>query len=166
MPTTTYDLLASNVLGSATATVTFSSIVETYRDLVLVMNITGGNGDVYAGLRFNSDTTQNYNYTEARGDGTSTAAYQGSSETIATLYGAYASISNPASYVVNIMDYSATDKHKTFLVRSNRANQMTAMLAGHWFNANSRISSITIGSFGNGNTMAAGSSFYLYGIVS
>ena len=38
MPTPTYDLLASSVLGSNTATVSFSSIPSTYQDLVLVVN--------------------------------------------------------------------------------------------------------------------------------
>ncbi len=166
MPTSTYDLIASNVLGSATANITFTSIPDTYRDLVLVMSITSAVSDFYPGLRFNSDTGNNYNYCEARGNGTSASSFNGSSETFGTIYGAFASTTTGADYVVHILDYATTNKHKMFLARSNRSNQLVAMNSGRWANTNSAISSITIGSFGNGNTAAAGSTFYLYGIVS
>jgi len=71
--TGTYTLIASNTLGSGTATVTFSSIPGTYTDLILVCGLpatgTANNSD---GLRFqlNSDTGSNYSATWLTNSGT------------------------------------------------------------------------------------------------
>lgn len=164
MATPTYDLLDSVTLSSSASSVTFSSIDQSYRDLILVAEFAGGNGDFYPRLRFNSDSGANYSYVEMRGNGSSANSYNGGSETGAQLNGAYASISNPAMYVVEIMDYSATDKHKTLLSRSNRANQMVNAMVNRWANT-SAISNIQLYS-SNGNTMASGATLYLYGVSS
>jgi len=162
MATPTYTLIDSTTLTSSASSVTFSSISGSYRDLVLVIEITGGNGDFYPRLQYNNDTGSNYSYVEMQGNGSSVNSYYGTSETGIQLNGAYASIGNTAFYTVNIFDYSATDKHKTSLSRSNRANQIVNAMAQRWANT-SAISTIKIYS-ANGNTMASGGKVYLYGI--
>ena len=69
----TYEPIATSTLGSAQATVTFSSIVGTYRDLVLIINSTPTTSNVTGNMRFNSDTGVNYYMTGMRGNGTNTA---------------------------------------------------------------------------------------------
>jgi hypothetical protein len=60
--------LANITLGSAAASVTFSSIVGTYRDLLLVSQLGHvSNNDIR--IRFNSDTGSNYNMVYSAGDG-------------------------------------------------------------------------------------------------
>ena len=157
--TATYDLIASNVLTSSAASVTFSSIPATYRDLVLVMNVTS----TYAltTMRFNSDTGSNYTAVRMAGDGSS--ASSGTQST--TFIDCYieASTGNRSMSIVQINDYSATDKHKPVLIRATSPHARTVAIAARWANT-SAINSITLNAFDT-YQYEAGSSFHLYGIV-
>lgn len=171
MPTPTYDLIASNVLSSATSSVTFSSIPATYRDLIVVaLGVsTGDFSNMF--IRFNADTGSNYNAVYMTGNGSSTGSSAPSNQT--SLYiannAAYAANGNAIQAIISIMDYSATDKHKTVLARSNAINASfggTEAVAGRWAST-SAINSVEIrNQSGNGFLFASGSTFYLYGIVS
>lgn len=163
--TATYDLIYSNVLGSNTTSITISAISASYRDLVLVIDGQAGNADFFPRLRFNSDTGNNYSWVNVQGNGTTAASFNGSPENGQQIAnGVFFSTTSRTMIISQIMDYSATDKHKTLLTRANRANQATEMLGGRW-NNNSAITSIQLYS-GNGNSLAAETSIYLYGIVS
>lgn len=163
MPTPTYTPLATKTLTSSASSVTFSSITGAYRDLVLVVNGAGGNGDFYPRLRFNNDTTSSYSWIAARGDGTTAASFSGTENGQQITNGVYLSISNPALIITHIMDYSATDKHKCSLTRANRANLATEMLAGRWAST-AAITNIQFYS-SNGNTLASGATLTLYGVA-
>lgn len=69
----TYVLITRVDISTPTTTVTFSSIPNTYTDLVLLcslrMDIVGTNAGS-ASLRFNNDSGANYTHTRLRGDGT------------------------------------------------------------------------------------------------
>ena len=160
MPTPTYDLIASNVLTSSAASVTFSSIPATYRDLVLVADALSTSSTALE-IEFNSDSGNNYYIVQMHGDGSSAAS---GTETWSAFY-PYAGVTNTNRMlaVVQIMDYSATDKHKSILARSNRADQRVAANAGRWANTNA-ITSIKLTA--SGHSLASGTTFYLYGIVS
>jgi hypothetical protein len=161
MPTATYTALANITLGSAAATVTFSSIPATYRDLVLVFNGTRtGNNNVY--FRVNGDTGSNYTGVLAGGNGSTTSSNTTSgTEWLLAYVGLDVDVSIMA--VLNFMDYSATDKHKTALARMNQPATHTVMSAHRWAN-NAAINQITILAGNNG--YGAGSNFALYGIAS
>lgn len=160
MPTPTYDLLASSVLGSATSTVTFSSISGSYRDVVIVFNggVTSRTGQF---LEFNGDTTSaNYSNIYAYGSGAS--AFTGSAAN--RIFAEVIENSANNNAIIHIMDYSATNKHKTSLIRVNNATPNgVEMRAFRWANT-SAITSISL--VASGTTWLSGSSFYLYGIVS
>jgi len=53
----TYTPIATQTLSSAVTSVTFSSIPQTYTDLILVMNVTNSSATVYKALQFNTDTS-------------------------------------------------------------------------------------------------------------
>lgn len=164
MPTATYDLLASNVLSSDTATITFSSISGSYRDLILVCQVlaTGTNKN-FSLMRFNSDTGSNYNglfasggqFLTGSGDYTSsTRIFLGQGESESTI---------PGLIISQIMDYTATNKWKPVI---NRYNQNNHTEMSHWrYSSTSAITSLTILEL-SGFNFAAGSTFHLYGIVS
>jgi hypothetical protein len=164
VPTPTYTALATVTLASAASSVVFSNIPATYRDLILVYNGTVAAGAT-TGIRFNGDTGSNYNqvqmYGVGSGSGTSTS---GSNETALNV--GYPGTSR-TQIIVQIMDYSATDKHKTTLSRSDNSAVVLAALAGRWAST-SAITSITFrnndGESGLYNYLA-GSTFSLYGIV-
>ncbi len=158
----TYVALATQTLGSAAATVTFSSISGSYTDLVLVANagqVAGNNG-----FRFqvNSDTASNYSYTYMVGNGTSatsgrgTSSTSGESETLMTT-------TLTATFTLQFMNYSNATTYKTILVRGGDASQKVDATVNLW-RSTSAITSITLFP-GGGNSFLTGSTFSLYGIA-
>jgi hypothetical protein len=157
MPTPTYIPLATTTLASASASVVLGSIPATYRDLVLIVNVPPISADQIV-LRFNGDTGVNYSrvYFESIFGTTGTAA--GTDEF--AYVGAYGS--DQASLIVNIMDYSATDKHKSFLARGD-APTVTKATALRWANT-AAITSITVRLVSV--NLPIGTTVNLYGIAS
>lgn len=160
MPTPTYTQINSITLAVAAASVTFSSISQAYRDLILVVDAShNSSSDIE--FRINADTGANYSvvwmgsYVSSTYSGANTYTY---------LRPDYTGASSGERYMVNLqlMDYSATDKHKTTLSRSNINAAITAAGAHRWANT-AAITSIVC--FTGSGTFNAGSSFTLYGIV-
>lgn len=159
MPEALIGLANHTVSGTSTTSVTFSSIVGTYRDLVLVIN---GTNSVDANLymRFNSDSGTNYDLMGFSGVGNTQYVTSGSSTGI--FFNNYARIgTTPASFVLNIFDYAQTDKYKTTLSKSNKGSNAVEQFLHRW-NSNSAITSIscTVAS----GYMVAGTTLTLYGI--
>lgn len=157
MPTPTYTSLATVTLGSSAASVTFSSIPATYRDLILITDHTGGASGVDVFLALNNDTGTNYTRVLMYGNSTTTGSLSGTSDAVSALYG-----SNKQTLIMNVMDYSATDKHKTILIRNNNAQQ-SEVVAGaiRWANT----AAVTSLRLGVGTSFSTGSTFSLYGVI-
>ena len=162
-----YIPIASQTLGSSASSVTFSSIPttlngKTLRDLVLIATPIG-TVNQFEALTFNGDTGANYNLVWMSGNGSTAASSGGSGynniindqgwDSVRTTYG--------TQFVYNIFDYSQTNKHKSVLLRTNRADFRTVATAARWANT-AAITSITFVQV-SGN-LAAGSTFSLYGI--
>ena len=160
MPTPTYDLIASNVLGSGVTSVSYASIPQTYRDIIIVFNYP----DTYDGgkITLNNDTG-NTNYTSIfmRGSGSSSTS---STNTGVDYFLQTFTGSGAGNHIVQIMDYSATDKHKTGLARQNYASGRVEATAARWANT-AAITEIDIISNG-ANQFPNGTTIYFYGIVS
>ena len=159
MPTPTYKALANITLSSSAASVTFGSIPSTYRDLVVVVagSASGGDG-IY--VRFNSDTGSNYSFVRMFGTGTTNGSTSGSSQTS----GEFGEIWTAQNVnLLHIMDYSATDKHKTFLGRTASPSNVIMAHAGRWANT-STVDTVTIRT--SVTNFSSGTSFALYGIES
>jgi hypothetical protein len=157
MPTPTYTPLATVTLGTNAATVTFSSIPVTYRDLVVVAHCnTGTNVDAF--LYFNSDTTEaNYRFVSMQGDGSSAAS-------VASNLPNWGFIGTTRGVLIShIMDYSATDKHKTTLTRNNFSANTVRAFARRWANT-AAITTVQLNA--NAQSWQTGSTFALYGIAS
>ena len=159
MPST-YEPIATTTLGSAAASVTFSSIPSTYTDLVIVINgAYVSSEDASPGLRFNSDSGSNYSETGLDGNGSSASSFRDANATSAIL----GSMSNTISTtIINIMNYANTTTYKTSISRGNNsANRVRAYVA-MWRNT-AAITSIQIITNATPN-FATGSTFTLYGI--
>ena len=61
--TATYALIERQTLGSATSTVTFSSIPGTYTDLIIISSALSAGTSETIMMRFNSDSGNNYSFT-------------------------------------------------------------------------------------------------------
>ena len=157
MPTPTYTALATVTLGSAASSVTFSSIPATYRDLIFTWEGTNTGGG--PGLRFNGDTGSNYSYVIMRGP---TFSEAGTLSFGLVYYIGYTS-GNRGMATCQIMDYAATDKHKTVLVRhgGNNVGEVNAN-ADRWANTAAITSMTVVNPSGNFNS---GSTFNLFGVI-
>jgi hypothetical protein len=165
MGTPTYTPLANITLGSSAASVTFSSISQSYRDLVLV-SFMGVSADIDIATQFNSDTGSNYTYVNMRGNGSTATSGTGASAGAYFAFGLQnvtVPTNTQTNVIMNIMDYSATDKHKVALKRVNEAGTGTQAFAGRWAST-SAITSIKLTP--QGGNFNSGSTFALYGIAS
>jgi hypothetical protein len=165
MPTPTYTPLATVTLGTAASSVTFSSIPATYRDLIIITNQTMVSGSGYdTSLRFNADSGSNYSNVYVLGTG-STSISGVQSLTFADCGFMNSFVSNQFNRIINIMDYSATDKHKTLISRASNpgSGEQVAMYSNRWANT-AAITSVQVFS-GAGNSYAIGSTFSLYGVI-
>ena len=80
MPST-YEPIATTTLGTAAASIDFTSIPATYTDLRLVLIGTVTLASYTPLLRFNSDSASNYSYTFLQGSGTTATSGRGTSQT-------------------------------------------------------------------------------------
>ena len=156
----TYTPIAT-VQGTGSAGgITFSSIPQTYTDLVLVMNIFTS-VPANETVQVNGDTGTNYSTVSYTGNGTS-ASSTSSNNTTAFLIQSniYSASTLPAFTVMNFMNYSNTSAYKTVLTRAGRSNQGTEQFVGMWRNT-AAITSISLSS---AVTYTTDASFTLYGI--
>lgn len=160
MPTPTYVPLATVTLGTTATSVTFSSIPATYRDLVLVIQANQSSGGAVALYMLpNGAAITDGDTVFLGGNGTSASSYTSDRLNIGDLVTGEGQI-----HRVEIFDYSATDKHKTYLARFDRAAYATLAINGRWRNTNA-ITSLQIVP-DSGRSFASGGTFNLYGIAS
>ena len=166
-PVSTYTALATITLTSTDTEIVFSSIPATYRDLVLV--IEGGTNESGAessiAMRLNADTGSNYSWVYAWGTGSVTASGASADSRIFIGRLPGSSVSTPGNIILQIMDYSATDKHKTSLSRSNNPATLAGMFAGRYA-SDSAVTSISLSRYDFAGAFKSGSTFSLYGIAS
>jgi hypothetical protein len=165
MPTPTYVALANITLGSSATSVTFSSIPTSgYRDLVLVQaGVTTTSAIDALVLRFNGDTGSNYSHIHIEGEGGGATPGTDTSNNITFMITGLTGTSQTNS-IISLLDYSATDKQKSMLSRSNAALNRLRANTGRYAST-SAITSIAVFTF-SGLSFAAGSTFSLYGIAS
>lgn len=158
----TYDPIATTTLGSAQASVTFSSIASTYTDLVLIVSgyLSGvGYFDVQVG-NGSIDTGSNYSHTRLIGysggvlSDRATNASQINQPTIGT--------GDRGTAIINFQNYSNTSTYKTTIARNNESGLGVGVEVGLWRNT-SAINQIKL-TGGSGNNFATGTTFTLYGI--
>ena len=140
---------------------TFSSIPQTYGDLVLsIFAIPSATGkQMY--IKLNNDAGSNYSFVYMKGSGSSATSASGTATDLQITEGVPFSSGSP--YFLDIMDYSATDKHKTVLSRGNSADAYGVKAHAARWASSSAVTSITIPI--SSGTFEPGSTFHLYGIA-
>lgn len=164
---TTYELIASNVLSSDTASVTFSSISQAYDDLLIMVSARSTRSAVpdEIKIRFNGATDDsNLSNRRLGGSGSSTDSATQSSMTL-IIPGASATADTFGSseiYISNYAGSAAKSMSATSTTENNATESYIRATAGLW-NITSSITSIGF-TLQNGPNFKSGSSFYLYGI--
>lgn len=170
MPTSTYDLIEEKVLGTATASVTFSSIPNTYKDLVLELALvrTDRSGtDDWVMLRINGDTGSNYSKTYLFGTGSSVGSGRDTNQsnvvftenmpTANTTAGVFGTASS------NFMSYANTNVNKTMITRSSASSSVVAASVTLWRSTSAINTLLLYPQYGP--NFVSGCVFRLWGIV-
>jgi hypothetical protein len=170
----TYELIESQILGTAATSVTFSGLAtyaNTYEHLQIRMSVrsnrSGFTSDtVY--LRFNADTASNYSLHLLDANGSSVRSAAAANQT-----GAYIQESMPAALatanvfypaITDILDPFSTSKYKTIRTLSGGQGgaSVISLSSGNW-RSTSAVTSVTLYSTTSSN-LSVGSRFSLYGI--
>jgi hypothetical protein len=160
----TYEPIATTTLGTAEATVTFSSISGSYTDLILITNSATGVNDIDMYVQVNSDTGGNYSWTRVRGDGSAASSGNTTSSSLGYRVGNMSgSDVGQNNAVIQFQNYSNTTTYKTLLSRSNNASLLVEAYVGLW-RSTSAINTIAIKT--QSGNFSTGSTFTLYGIAS
>lgn len=155
----TYEPISTQTLGTATSTITFSSIPATYTDLILIT--IGFAGADYYNVQFNSDSGTNYSRTLLFTSGASAESARNSN--IAQVYGTTGTSStNLGTSIHHINNYSNTTTNKTVIRRGGLDNTVSPQLEAGLWRSTAAINTITL-TAGSGN-FGIGSTFTLYGI--
>lgn len=157
--------IATTTLGSAAASISFSSISSSYTDLRLIINVAGTSVDQrQIRLQFNNDTGTNYSFTQLAGDGASASSNRSISVSYINCAWHGSSLTIPTFYAIDLFSYSGST-NKTVLCRTNEdknGSGATAAVVGLW-RSTSAINRIDIVlNTGNLNT---GTTATLYGIL-
>ena len=164
---TTYELIASNTLSSSAASVTFSAIPNTFTDLVLKTSVRSTRSDRVTRnfyLQFNGDTSSNYSWTFVSNGGSS----RGSSSTFSDIGYIPAGLTTANTFGsgdLYIPNYTVSQNKPFSSVDTSENNSSSdwyiRATANLWRNT-AAITSILI--YPESDSMASGSSFFLYGI--
>ena len=159
--TGTYTLISSNTLGSAAASVTFSSIPSTYTDLILVANLNGsGNANIF--VRVNGDSGTNYSNTMLSANGSAASSSRNTSSDSMFMINSGSSLNAQwGTFIQYFMDYSNATTNKTTIARFGTGSGEVTANVTLWRNT-AAITSIEVRT--STNSYVAGSTFKLYGI--
>jgi hypothetical protein len=154
--------LANLTLGSSASSVTFSSIVGSYRDLVLVMNCRS-NAQNGVGLRLSLNSTPNARFNWLYGSGASASSNYSTGTFVNVGSGVISMATDEYAIVqIDLMDYAQTNKEKTGLTRMNKAGSGGTLLQQFIFETSAATTSLVIQpAF---DAFGSGSSFALYGV--
>ena len=162
----TYEPISTTTLSVATSTVTFSSVPQTYTDLILVTVFGTATLNEDLAVRFNSDTGSNYSRTHLRGNGSTvgSATATGQNLLLLDLDSSGSTLNTGLQIITHFMNYANTSIQKSVISRSGTLGggfTGTSLIAGLWRDTTA-IS--TIGLFATSGNFVAGSTFTLYGI--
>lgn len=160
----TYEPIATTTLGSATATISFTSISSAYTDLRLVLTGTHETTAATVRMQVNSDTGTNYSFTELSGDGATATSARSTSSARINCGNANFNNTLPSLITVDWFSYAGST-NKTCLVTTSQDRNGSGVVyrtVGLW-RSTSAITSIQM--FPSTGNFATGTTATLYGIL-
>jgi hypothetical protein len=163
-------LIASQVLGTAAATVTFSAILGTYKDLILKVSVRNSLTQEDMLLRINNDSSTLYSRVQLRGNGTQASSSINSAQTSIKLENAVVGSGYTANTFSNheiyIPNYTASQNRQisSFAVIENNGTEAFAIAHAGLYRSSTAITQVDL--IASSGTFISGSSFYLYGLAS
>jgi hypothetical protein len=163
-------LISSQVLTSTAASVTFSSIPGTFKDLILKLSVRNSLTQEDMLLRINNDSSTLYSRVQLRGNGTQASSSINSAQTSIKLENAVVGSGYTANTFSNheiyIPNYTASQNRQISshaAIENNGTEAFDIVHAGLYRSTTAITQIDLIASTGN---FVSGSSFYLYGLAS
>lgn len=155
MPTPTYNPLITYTLPSDVGTIKFYNLSAAYRDLVVVV---AGSSATATGLAltFNDVSTTTYGHARVNIVGTGAPGTNNNTSQSSIAGPNYGAL--PSSAVFHVMDYSATDKHKTVVYEGTKQDT-------NYFGVGRWASTAAIHTVQLTGTFTTGMTFSIYGIA-
>lgn len=154
---------------SASGTIDFQNITQSYEHLELFLSIrgAGSSANVLASFRLNNDSGSNYDYQVIYGEATGKSASEVFGNSTARIGRIAASTAFEGLYSASslyIPNYTSTGRNKVVICETNHkegtsSGNMRASIYANFWRSNSAINRITITT-----TLAAGSVATLYGV--
>ena len=161
----TYQLIETKTLGTAAASIEFTSIPQDGTDLLVVLSMRDTGGSEASGffLRFNSSTT---GYSLRRMSGTGSSVFTDTADELLWVNGNTSTSNTFSSVQVYVPNYRG-NTNKSFsldgVLENNATLGYNAIVAGLWANT-AAISTITV-TQPSGRNFAVGTSVSLYKIT-
>ena len=162
----TYEKIATTTLGSASATITFSSIAASWTDLRLVLVATvDGTNSQYVRILFNNNSSALYSTTELRGDGSAAASSRTTDYPYLQTNQKDIASSIPGLWELDIFSYAGSTNKTTLLKYSGDKNGSGQVLnAVGLFRSTSAINEIKL-YLNSTYQFQSGTTATLYGIL-
>jgi len=160
----TYEPIATQTVSSSTGTVTFSSVPQTYTDLILVSSRQQASA-ARLFLRFNNDGTTLYSDTWLSGEGATPYSGRNINTSSISIGGIWNGTTTTtwATNITHIMNYTNTTTFKSTLTRDSNVKGGTGTVE-EMVGLYRSTSAITTVNVIGGSNFAVGSTFTLYGI--
>lgn len=170
----TYEPIATYTASGTPTSYTFSSVPQTYTDLILVCSFrnttTSTSGDIRILMQFNGSGGTAYSNTQMYGDGSGRySGYSANRSQIDNIFqSSSAATGEFGTAIYRIFDYANNNTNKVVLYRQNTINYQlngygVGQAAGVWRDT-TPISSITLYNRVSNELWSNGSTFTLYGI--
>jgi len=163
---TTYEKIATTTLSSAAASIDFTSIGSGYTDLrVVLVGTTSNNGNVMR-MRFNSDSSSLYSWTELYGTGSAAGSAGGTNSASINISDSAAvgtSSTIPHFFSIDLFSYAGST-FKSCLITASEDNNGTGAVyrAIGLYRSTSAITAVNL--FAATGNLNAGTTATLYGI--
>jgi len=173
--TNSYESIQTVTLTGTQATIDFNSIPNTFKHLQIryIARNSAANTDGYQAIQFNGDSTNGnyyfYHFLEGVGTNPVIGAAGGTNAGILAgrNSGASASANVFGAGVIDILDYTNTNKYKVVRALAgsdnNGSGNVIDLSSGFWFNTNA-VTSIKLLAGLGGYSFVSGTTFALYGI--
>lgn len=164
----TYEAIQTATASGSSGVVNFTSIPQTYTDLILVMKLGYTSGTNYAVVRANGDGEYNTNYGNTYLAGNGTAASSARNGGLAGFYSSFAIQGNTTLDFIatmHIFNYSNTTTYKTALTRANLTSAGTEAVVACRRTDTNAITSLEVKATSS-SIFSSGSTFTLYGVKS
>jgi hypothetical protein len=169
MPTPTYSQIFTTTLTTAANNITFSSIPNTYTDLVMIGNIVpASNGVAYLGVRVGTgnslDTGGNYSQQQIVFTDAVCTAYQTFNETAVEVIGNQFQNNGSFTVRVDLNSYAATVAWHPIQTKISIQDNTSRQSLAIWKNS-SAINTVSLLNTAGNNCLGVGSTISLFGIL-